>query len=137
MQGTTRSTCSKTSKQTNNKTHFSVLEAASDSGSLGPDIYPISPVWGTRVHSLMKRPLGGTGHFEGQSICGLLREISPGAGWACRDRPSSHVSPGKEYGQVGICLLASPYSQLGAYLVSSILGDKEERALFVQVPPVQ
>ena len=54
-----------------------------------------------------------------------------------RDRPSSDVSPGEEYGQVGICLLANLCSQLRAYLVSSFLGDKEEIVLFVQVPPVQ
>lgn len=47
-----------------------------------------------------------------------------------RSKPPT-VSPGEEYGQVGICLPASSCSQLGAYLASSFMGDKE--GMFVQV----
>ena len=81
-------------------------------------------------------PLRGTGHFGGREFHGAAWRASP---WV-QARPvvtAPRISPGEEYGRIGISVPASPCSQLGSYLVSFFMGDKEGIDLFVQVPLVQ
>lgn len=92
---------------------------------------PLKPWAGTEIPFLWNRLLRGTGHFWGQRILWAAWRGSPSCRLDLHLQQAPSPLPGGEYSQGGICLRASSCSQLGAYLASSFMGDKE--GMFVQV----